>query len=78
VLENITSDFKLFEHLHKQYYRKSRWFTVRCVGTVSLAQVSLMHSMLTGPFHSIYNQFCADPELVSPQFKQLRRSVQAR
>lgn len=50
VLQNITSDFELFDHLHKHYCRKSRWLTVRCVGMVSLAQVSLMDMILTDCF----------------------------
>lgn len=44
VLENIKSDFELFDYLHKQYFTNCRWFTVRSIGMVSLAHVSLLRT----------------------------------
>lgn len=44
VLENIKSDFELFDYLHKQYFTSYRWFTVRSIGMVSLAHVSLLRT----------------------------------
>lgn len=44
VLENIKSDFELFDFLHKQYFTNYRWFTVRSIGMVSLAHVSLLRT----------------------------------
>jgi hypothetical protein len=44
VLENIKSDFELFDYLHKQYFTNYQWFTVRSIGMVSLAHVSLLRT----------------------------------
>jgi hypothetical protein len=41
VIRNIKSDFELFDYLHNQYFTNYRWFTVRSIGMVSLAHVSL-------------------------------------
>ena len=55
VLEKIKSDFELFDYLHKQYFTNYRWFTVRSIGMVSLAHVSLLLMKLL----STHNQFLA-------------------
>lgn len=41
VLRNISDDRELFIYLRNQYFMKRSWFSLRSIGTLSLAQVGL-------------------------------------
>jgi hypothetical protein len=72
VLKNIKSDFELFDHLHKQYFTDYRWFTVRSIGMVSLAHVSLFRTL---KLLSLHHQFLPNDELVQRQSEQRHNRI---